>query len=63
MIHNLSAVLGYLSGVIGVFLLASDAKERGDIKLSTLGFILGSFALAMYILLNPQSPFVGLITI
>jgi hypothetical membrane protein len=59
-IHNLSASFGYLSGIAGVFLLASDAKQKGNRKIATIGSILGVLTLAMFFLLNPEFSFVGL---
>ena len=60
-IHNLSAIFGYLSGIAGIFLLASDAKQKGGRKIGAVGFILGGLTLAMFFLLNPEFSFVGLV--
>ena len=60
-IHNLSAIFGYLSGIAGIFILASDAKQKGGRKIAAIGSILGSLALAMFFLLNPDFSFVGIV--
>lgn len=60
-IHNLSAILGYLSGIMGVFLLASDSSMNEDNKrLGLVGRGLGFIAVFMFLLLNPEFRFVGI---
>ena len=60
MVHDLSAIFGYLSGIVGVYLLASDVKKKGGIRLGTVGYILCGLTIAMFLLLNPEFSFVGL---
>ncbi|OMH37984.1 DUF998 domain-containing protein [Motiliproteus sp. MSK22-1] len=59
-IHNLSAIFGYLNGIAGVFILASDVKQKGNRKLGIIGYVLGSVAVAMFFLLYPEFLLVGL---
>jgi len=60
-IHNLSAVLGYASGIVGVFVLASVVTQKGSNSLGSIGYSLGALALLMFFLLKSESPFVGLV--
>lgn len=60
-IHNLSAVLGYLSGIIGIFLLASDIhKHEKNKRLVWIGRGLGLVAVVMFLSLSPEFQFVGI---
>ncbi|WP_290619673.1 MULTISPECIES: DUF998 domain-containing protein [unclassified Arsukibacterium] len=60
LIHNLSAMSGYLSAVAAVFLLASYVKQHGSKILSIVGYIFGAVASIMFFLLNPEFPLLGL---
>lgn len=59
-IHNLSAIVGYLCGIVGVFLLASDVTQKGRRMLGKIGMVLGGVAVVMFFLLNPEFAFFGL---
>ena len=59
-VHDLSAIFGYLSGIVGVYLLASDTKKNGSKRLGTIGFVLGGLTLITFFLLEPEFQFVGL---
>ena len=60
LVHNLSAIFGYMGGVIGIFLLASDLRNKASRRLAAIGFFLGAIAIAMFFLLSPESLLVGL---
>ena len=59
-IHNLSAIVGYACGVVGVFLLASSVTRKGNKMLGTIGFALGGVAVVMFFLVTPEFSFHGL---
>jgi len=59
-IHNLSAIFGYLGGIVGIFLLASDVRVKASRSIANTGFFLAAIAAAMFFLLSPEFILVGL---
>lgn len=61
LIHNLSAMLGYLIALASVFILASYVKQTSSRVLGNVGYAIGGVALTMLIMLNPEFAFVGVV--
>ncbi|MDX1536965.1 DUF998 domain-containing protein [Arsukibacterium sp.] len=60
LIHNFSALLGYVSAVASVFILATYLKQTGSRLLANMGYAIGGLAFVMLIMLNPEFAFVGI---
>ncbi len=59
--HNLSALIGYPSGILAIFMLASDLKDNSKKYLSVakLGHVLSYITLALFFCLNPLFEYLG----
>ncbi len=60
-LHNLSALIGYPSGIFAVFMLASDLKENNKkyVQIAKLANALSYIAIGLFLCLNPLFDYFG----